>query len=77
MDAPDLERFLQAATPQVVPPPTGLQDLTLVSSQGRCCAPGGPPLSQADSRSSAVNNSRQTETCHGSGWHAEGNLQVT
>ncbi|KAL4448173.1 hypothetical protein ABPG75_005392 [Micractinium tetrahymenae] len=28
-DGPDLERFLQAATPQVVPPPSGLQDLTL------------------------------------------------
>lgn len=30
-DSPDLERFLQAATPQVAPPATGLQDLTLVS----------------------------------------------
>lgn len=30
-DSPDLERFLQAATPQVAPPPTGAQDLTLVS----------------------------------------------
>ncbi|PSC70934.1 MATE efflux family isoform A [Micractinium conductrix] len=28
-DSPDLERFLQAATPQVVPPPSGAQDLTL------------------------------------------------
>ena len=28
-DSPDLERFLQAAAPQVVPPASGLQDLTL------------------------------------------------
>lgn len=31
-DGPDLERFLQAATPHVQPPPSGLQDLTLVST---------------------------------------------
>lgn len=31
-DGPDLERFLQAATPQVLPPPSGLQDLTMVSA---------------------------------------------
>ena len=30
-DAPDLERFLQAATPLVVPPASGVQDLTMVS----------------------------------------------
>jgi hypothetical protein len=28
-DSPDLERFLQAAAPQVSPPASGLQDLTL------------------------------------------------
>lgn len=33
-DGPDLERFLRAATPQVLPPPSGLQDLTLVSASG-------------------------------------------
>lgn len=32
-DAPDLERFLQAAMPQVAPPPTGLQNLTLVRAR--------------------------------------------